>query len=158
MKIQYAHTCGTQSNVKRKFHSTECLDKEIGEILNQQINSTPKSSKRKRSKYFQENQKAPKSNSALKSPIRKKENNGKKSTKPRNGSLEVNKIYKFLTKPTKGQKDSIQIKKIRKKGETQQLKLKKKKKNHHILLPAPILNQSGKARKEMNEFLDRYHV
>jgi len=39
----------------------------------------------------------------------------KKSTKPRNGSLEVNKIYKFLTKPTKGQKDSIQINKIRKK-------------------------------------------
>ena len=39
----------------------------------------------------------------------------KKSTQPRNGSLEINKIYKFLTKPTKGQKDSIQINKIRNK-------------------------------------------
>jgi len=38
----------------RKTHSYEYLQKETEEIINQQLDSTPKSSRTKRSKYNQE--------------------------------------------------------------------------------------------------------
>jgi len=43
-----------ESCAKRKTHSSECLQKEIGEGIHQQLDGTPKSSRTKRSKYTQE--------------------------------------------------------------------------------------------------------
>jgi len=43
-----------ESCAKRKTHSSECLQKETGESMYQQLDSIPKSSRTKRSKYTQE--------------------------------------------------------------------------------------------------------
>jgi len=43
-----------ESCAKRKTHSSECLQKETRESICQQLDSTPKSSRIKRSKYTQE--------------------------------------------------------------------------------------------------------
>jgi hypothetical protein len=40
-----------ESSAKRKIHRSECLDKEIGEIIHKQLNSTSESSRTKRRKY-----------------------------------------------------------------------------------------------------------
>jgi len=45
----YKESCG-----KRNTQSSECLQKEIGESIYKQLDSTPKSSTTKRSKYTQE--------------------------------------------------------------------------------------------------------
>jgi hypothetical protein len=43
-----------ESSGKRKTHSPECLQKETGESIHYQLNSTSESSRTKRSKYTQE--------------------------------------------------------------------------------------------------------
>jgi hypothetical protein len=43
-----------ESLAKRKTHSSEYLQKETGESIHYQLNSTPESSRIKRSKYTQE--------------------------------------------------------------------------------------------------------
>jgi hypothetical protein len=43
-----------ECNGKRKTHSSKCLQKETEESLHQQLDSTPESSRTKRSKYTQE--------------------------------------------------------------------------------------------------------
>jgi hypothetical protein len=43
-----------ENSVERKIHSTGCLQKEIGEILHSQLNSTSESSRTKKSKFTQE--------------------------------------------------------------------------------------------------------
>jgi hypothetical protein len=43
-----------ESSGKRKTHSSKCLQKETGENLNKQHDSTPENSKTKRSKYTPE--------------------------------------------------------------------------------------------------------
>jgi hypothetical protein len=43
-----------ENSVKRKNYSSKCLQKETGESLHLQLDSTPESSKTKRSKYTQE--------------------------------------------------------------------------------------------------------
>jgi len=48
----------SESCSKRKTHSSECLQKETGESIHQQLDNIPKSSRIKRSKYIQEEYKA----------------------------------------------------------------------------------------------------
>jgi hypothetical protein len=47
-----------KSSGKRKTHSSKCLQKETEESLHYQVDSTPESSRTKRSKYSQEEQMA----------------------------------------------------------------------------------------------------
>jgi hypothetical protein len=44
---------GHNESIKRKTHSSERVQKETGEIIHYQFNSTPESSRTKRSKYTQ---------------------------------------------------------------------------------------------------------
>ena len=69
-----------ESSAKRKIH--KCPGKETGEILHKQLNSTPESSRTKRSKLTQEEQKAGNSQTQDQNqPNRNKENNTKKKKK-----------------------------------------------------------------------------
>jgi uncharacterized alpha-E superfamily protein len=43
-----------ESRADRKIHSSECLQRETGESIFKQLNSIPKSSRTKRSKYAQD--------------------------------------------------------------------------------------------------------
>jgi len=55
MKIQYTQTYGqNESGIKRKTHSSECLQNKTGESICQQLDRTPKSYKTKANKKTQE--------------------------------------------------------------------------------------------------------
>ena len=65
-----------ESSAKRKVHRMKCPGKETGEILYKQLNSTPESSRTKRSKLTQEELKAENSQTrGQNQPNRNKENN-----------------------------------------------------------------------------------
>ena len=68
----------------------------------------------------------------------------KESTKPGAGSLRKS-TYKPLARLIRGQRDSIQINKIRNEKGDITTETEKISKNHHILLQKPVFNKTGKS-------------
>ena len=102
-----------ESSAKKKTHSSECLQKETGESIHQQLNSSSKSTRSKRSKYIQEEQKAGNNLSAEINEVETKRTI-QRINKTKSWFFEkINKIDKLLAKLTKGHGDSVQINKIR---------------------------------------------
>ena len=103
-----------ESSGKRKTHTSKCLQKEAGENLQQQLHSTPESSRTKRSKYTQEEKIT--GNNQIRTEINQLETKRtiQRINKTRSWFFEkINKIAKPLAKLTRGHKDNIQINRIR---------------------------------------------
>jgi hypothetical protein len=134
-----------ESSPKRKTHSFECLQKETGENTQEQLDSTPKSSRTK-----EEN--TPKRSRwqeiiKLRAEINQVETKRaiQRINQTRSWFFEkINKIDKPLARITKGHRDSILINKIRNEKEHFTQNLRKCKQNHHILLQKHIPNKTVK--------------
>jgi hypothetical protein len=104
-----------ESNSKRKTHSSECLQKETGESIHEQFDSTPESSIKKGSRFT----KRSRSQAIIKFRAKINQVETKRTIQRINQTRflffeKINKIDKLFATLTRGHMDSILINKIRK--------------------------------------------
>ena len=147
-----------ESSAKKKTHSSKRLQKEAGESLHWQLDSTTESSRTKRSKYTQEEKMA--ENHQIRAEINQIET--KRTIQRINKTRiwffkKINKIDKPLARLTRGHRDSILISKIRKeKGDktTNTEEIQNIIRSYYKRLYSTKLENLN----EMDNFLERYQI